>query len=139
MGRGETGRTILVIDGDADVADSVAMLLGYRGYRVEVARSGDAGLAVAIATRPDAILLDLALPGLDGYAVAARLRARGDFDGVPIIAVTGYGMESDRRRSREAGIDHHVLKPCDSVDLLNFLGDPAAAAVPRAVQGSGSS
>ena len=126
MARGETGRTILVIDGDADVADSLAMLLGYWGYRVEVARSGDAGLAVAIATRPDAILLDLALPGLDGYAVAARLRARGDFDGVPIIAVTGYGMESDRRRSREAGIDHDLLKPYDVAELVELLGGPEA-------------
>ena len=95
-------------------ADSLAMLLGMLGYRVDVARSGEAGLAAAIATRPDAILLDIGMPGMDGYEVASRLRARGDFDDVLIIAVTGFGMESDRRRSREAGIDHHLVKPCDS-------------------------
>ena len=64
------------------------------------------------------------MPGLDGYGVASRLRARGDFEDVLIIAVTGFGMESDRRRSREAGIDHHLVKPCDLDDLVKLLGEP---------------
>src|SRR4051812_21418774 len=101
-------RHILIVEDSADSADSadsLAMLLRFRGHRVDVARSGTEGLAVAIATRPDAIVLDIGMPGLSGYEVASRLRATGRFDDVPIIAVTGYGMDSDRRRSAAAGID----------------------------------
>src|SRR4051794_8440854 len=78
---------------------------GLRGHRVAVARSGLEGLIVALATRPEVILLDIGLPDLDGFEVASRLRATGEFDGVLIIAITGYGTESDRRRSSAAGID----------------------------------
>jgi len=126
MVRSGPSRTILIIEDNADAADSLARLLGIYGYQVDVARSGDAGLAAAVATRPDAILLDLGMPGLDGYEVASRLRARGDFEDVLIIAVTGYGRESDRARSVAVGIDHHVLKPCDLGDLVELLGEPAA-------------
>ena len=122
-------RTILVIDDNADAGDSVALLLRCLGHRAVVARSGEAGLAAALATRPDAILLDIGMPGLDGYEVASRLRARGDFEDVLIIAITGFGTESDRRRSREAGFDHHLVKPCDPEKLMVLLGDgPAAGA-----------
>src|SRR3954453_797213 len=92
-------RHILIVEDVDDTADSLAKLLRFRGHRVDVARSGQAGLAAALATRPDAILLDLGMPGPGGYEVAARLRARGDFEDVLIIAVTGYGLESDRDHS----------------------------------------
>src|SRR4051812_6461097 len=113
MVRSGPSRTILIVEDNADAADSLAMLLGLRGYQVDVARTGAEGLAAAIATRPGVILLDIGMPGMDGYEVASRLRARGDFDDVLIIAITGFGTAWDRRRSREAGVDHHLVKPCD--------------------------
>ena len=126
MGQTDSRRTILVIDDDEDTADSLAMLLRLLGHAVVVARSGREGIEAALAAKPDAILLDVGMPGLDGYNVATRLRSGGGFDDVPIIALTGHGMESDRRRSAAAGIDHHLVKPFDVVDLVKLLGDPAA-------------
>src|SRR3954463_6469937 len=93
------GRHILIVEDNDDTADALARLLRWRGHRVAVARSGPEGLELALATRPGAILLDLGLPGMDGYEVATRLRARDDFDDVLIIAVTAHGRESDRLRS----------------------------------------
>jgi CheY-like chemotaxis protein len=96
------------------------------GHRVDVAHSGVAGLATAIATRPDTILLDIGMPVMDGCEVARRLRATGDFDDALMIAISGHGMPSDRRRSAAAGINHHLVKPSDPGDLLKLLGDPPA-------------
>jgi two-component system, sensor histidine kinase len=121
-------KRILVIEDDVDAADTRALLLGLLGHRAVVARSGHAGLAAALATRPAVIVLDLGMPGLGGYEVAARLRARGDFEDVLIIAVTGYGLESDRDHSAAVGIDHHLVKPCISDDLVKLLGDGPTAA-----------
>lgn len=114
-------RRILIVEDDADNADSLAWLLGALGHRVDIARSGHAGLAAAIATRPEVILLDLEMPGMDGYEVARRLRATGDFGEVLIIAITGYGQESDRRRTAAAGIDHHLVKPMFLEELERLL------------------
>jgi CheY-like chemotaxis protein len=83
MGQPDSRRKVLIIEDNDDLADSMAMLLRMQGYRVDVARSGDEGLAAAIAARPDAILLDIGMPKMHGYAVASRLRARGDFDVSP--------------------------------------------------------
>src|SRR4051812_15987955 len=82
MERAGLSRTILVIDDNTDAADLMAKILGKLGHRVDVAHSGGAGLEAAIATRPDAILLDIGMPGLNGFDVATRLRARGGFDDV---------------------------------------------------------
>jgi CheY-like chemotaxis protein len=120
------GRKILVIEDSDDTADSLATLLGLLGYRVDVARSGREGLAAAMSARPDAILLDIGMPAMNGYEVAVRLRAREEFGDVPIVAITGLTEESDRRRSAGAGIDHHLVKPCDVVELMKLLGDHAA-------------
>jgi CheY-like chemotaxis protein len=114
-------RRVLIVEDVADVADSLAILLGLWGYRVDVARSGHEGLAAAIATKPDTILLDIRMPGMDGCEVASRLRATRDFDDVPIIAITGYGMESDRRRTAAAGINHHLVKPVTAEELKQLL------------------
>jgi two-component system CheB/CheR fusion protein len=120
MGHVGPSRMILVIDDNDDVADSMALFLRMLGLRVDVARSGVAGLEVALASKPEVIILDLGMPGLDGYAVAVRLRATGGFEDVLIIAVTGLGREGDRMRSAAAGIDHHLLKP-DAVEEIAGL------------------
>jgi CheY-like chemotaxis protein len=114
-------RHVLLVEDLNDAADSLAMLLRLLGHRVDVARSGTEGLAMALATRPEVVLLDLGLPQMSGYEVASRLRTTGGFEDVLIIAITGYGMVSDRERSAAAGIDHHLLKPASLEDLERLL------------------
>ena len=121
MERTHPGRQILIVEDEPDTADSLALLLRRRGHRVEVARTGSEGLQVALATRPEIIILDIGLPGMDGYDVAARLRASGGLDEVVIIAYTGYVTGSDRARSVAAGIDYHFAKPTGLRDILALL------------------
>jgi PAS domain S-box-containing protein len=104
---------LLVVDDNRDAADSLAMLLKIAGSEVEVARDGPAALEAARRWRPDVAFLDLGMPGMDGYEVARRLRADPSLAGTVLIAVSGWGQEGDRRRSREAGIDHHLIKPVE--------------------------
>jgi two-component system CheB/CheR fusion protein len=106
-------RRVLVVDDNQDASDSLALLLRIDGHEVETAADGLAALAAAERFRPDVILLDLGLPGIDGYEVARRLRERPDFDGTRIVAVSGYGQPEDRERSRAAGIEEHLLKPVE--------------------------
>jgi CheY-like chemotaxis protein len=121
------GPPILVVDDNRDAADSLALLVQLWGFRPVVAYDGRAAAeAVAADGRPPvAALIDLGLPGLDGYEVARRLRADPRCAGAVLIAVTGYGRPEDRQRSREAGFDHHVLKPCDPQELRQLLPAPA--------------
>jgi PAS domain S-box-containing protein len=109
---------VLVVDDNEDAALSIAILLGLWGHEVKTAFDGNAALAVAAGFAPEVVLLDLGLPGLDGYEVARRLRA-GGLRGL-LVAVTGYGREEDRARSRDAGFDRHLLKPVD-LDALRAI------------------
>src|SRR5262249_36622146 len=104
---------VLVVDDNRDMADSAAILLRASGHDVRVAYSGKAALEAARAHRPDAVLLDLGLPEIDGYEVARRLRQDPQLKNARLIAVSGYGQETDRQRSREAGFDAHLVKPVD--------------------------
>jgi signal transduction histidine kinase len=104
---------VLVVDDNPDIADLTAVALGASGYAVTVARDGLSAIAVAASVHPDAVVLDLGLPVLDGYEVARRLRADPAHAGVLLIAVSGYGQAGDRLRSSEAGVDHHFVKPVD--------------------------
>jgi PAS domain S-box-containing protein len=113
-------RRILVVDDNRDAADSLAMLLSFLGAEVETANDGPGAIAAFERVRPAAVLLDLGMPGMDGYEVARSLRAAGA-DGVPIIALTGWGQDEDRRRAREAGFDHHLIKPADMGALQALL------------------
>jgi CheY-like chemotaxis protein len=117
---------ILVVDGDRDTVETTACLLRTFGHDVPTARDGSRALEIARRQRPDYVLLDLALPGMDGYQVASRLRQELTEPTV-FIAITGYGQEEDRCRSREAGIDHHLLKPVDLDTLLSLLSPSRAA------------
>src|SRR6516225_6772801 len=112
----------LVVEDYADAAASMAVFLRHHGHEVEVARDGLSALRIAEDNPPDLALLDISLPGgLDGCEVARRLQQRAGGRKPFLIAVTGYGQEADRRRSREAGILLHLLKPVDPEDLENLL------------------
>jgi signal transduction histidine kinase/DNA-binding response OmpR family regulator len=113
-------RRLLVVDDNQDAADSLALLLGTAGHEVRVYTDGPAALAAADNFRPDMVLLDIGLPGMSGYEVAQRLRSRPGHEGVLLVALTGYGQDEDVRRSREAGFDHHLVKPAD-FEVLNKL------------------
>jgi len=114
-------RRILVVDDNADAAASLALLLKFSGHEVHVAHEGEAALRLAETLRPDAVLLDVGMPGLDGYEVARRLRSGPGTKDLVIIAVTGYGAEADRRRARAAGFDHHLTKPIDLGSVADLI------------------
>lgn len=114
-------RRILVVDDNEDAAEMLALVLRKRGYTVVLAFDGEQALAMAQAHRPEVVLLDIGLPGIDGYEVARRLRARPTPERPVLVAVTGYGQPADRQRSREAGFDHHLVKPVAMEKLLPLL------------------
>jgi PAS domain S-box-containing protein len=111
---------ILVVDDNIDAVRSLAMVLEAFGHAVHTAHDGPAALEAAASFRPEAILLDIGLPRMDGYEVARRLRQAGQ-DKALLVALTGYGQEEDRRRSREAGFDLHLVKPVDPQELEEIL------------------
>ena len=115
-----TGR-VLVVDDNRDGADSLALVLRAHGYTVRTAYTGEEALAIAGGFQPGAILLDLGMPGLDGYATARRLRAAPASPSPFLVAVTGWGQDRDRRLTTEAGFDAHLVKPVDVDDLTALL------------------
>jgi PAS domain S-box-containing protein len=120
-------RRVLVVDDNVDAVDSIAKVLQLFGHEVASAHDGPSALARAADFRPEVIVLDIGLPGMDGYEVARRLRALPAFRHTPIVAATGYGQEDDRIRSRQAGFDHHLTKPVDPEQLRSII---AASAQP---------
>jgi CheY-like chemotaxis protein len=111
---------VLVVDDNEDAATLLAETLETFGYAAHVAYDGARALTLANATRFDAALVDIGLPVIDGYDVARQLRQLPGWQDARLIAVTGYGQESDRQRSVEAGFDHHLVKPID-LELLEKL------------------
>ena len=118
----ESGLNVLVVDDNRDTAILCASIFQNAGHDAVVAYDGESGLTLAIEKIFDVILLDIGLPGLDGYEVARRIRA-ASLDATLIVAVTGYGQERDRDMSREAGIDAHCLKPLQYEELVPILAD----------------
>jgi CheY-like chemotaxis protein len=116
-----TGRRLLVVDDNKDAASSLAILLRLRGHEVRVVHDGAAALDTVDSYRPNMIFLDIGMPGMDGYEVARRLRQRPGLDSVVLAALTGWGQLADRQRSKDAGIDHHLVKPVDSQALEDVL------------------
>ncbi|MGH8850281.1 MAG: response regulator [Casimicrobiaceae bacterium] len=112
---------VLIVDDNRDATDSMAMLLTMEGYDVKVAYDGPQALAAVQAARPDVVLLDIGLPGMDGFQVARQLRAEADNRGIVIVAVSGYGQEEHRLRSSEAGCDHHLVKPIEPAVVSELL------------------
>lgn len=118
------GRSVLIVDDNADYADSLGALLELEGYRVHVLYDGRAALDWAGEYKPDVVVLDIGMPGLDGYEVARRMRNELGLADACLVAISGYGAEEDRRCSREAGFDHHLVKPVDAGVLQGILGAP---------------
>ena len=118
---------ILVADDNPDSADAIAMLLEMGGDEVRVAYDGVAVLTAAESLRPDVLLLDIGMPGMDGHEVARRLRAVPATKDSLLVAISGWGTADDRAQSKAAGFDHHLVKPFDIGALEKLLNDHRAA------------
>ncbi len=112
---------VLIVDDNLDTADSIGMLLKRSGHEVTVTYSAEKALEVAAEFQPDVVLLDIGLPEMDGYEVARRLRRDSRLKGVKLIALTGYGQDSDLQRSKEAGFDYHLVKPVGLDEIEELL------------------
>jgi CheY-like chemotaxis protein len=119
---------VLIVEDNTDAAESITMLLELLGHRVRAAHDGPAGIAEASSDPPDLMLVDIGLPGMDGYEVARRIRLDPSLADVVLIALTGYGRDDDRRRAVAAGFDHHLVKPVDP----DALAELVARLVPEA-------
>jgi CheY-like chemotaxis protein len=115
------GHHILVADDNEDAANSLSALLRIIGHDVRVAYDGAEAVELAATFRPDVILLDIGMPGLNGFEAARDIRARPWGKNVMLIAVTGYGQKADKRRSREVGFNHHIVKPINFTALEKLL------------------
>jgi CheY-like chemotaxis protein len=115
------GKRLLVVDDNRDAAESLAGLLGLLGADVQVVFSGEEALPAMRAHRPLAVLLDIGMPGMNGHEVARSIRTDPAFKDVMLIALTGWGQESDRLQSQAAGFDHHLIKPADMMVLQSLL------------------
>ena len=114
-------RRVLIADDNIDAATSLSLVLQMMGNEVRVAHDGLDALAVAEAFRPDAVLLDIGMPAMNGYEVCRKLRERPATKDVMIVALTGWGQEDDRKRSREFGFDQHLVKPVEPRMLEDVL------------------
>ena len=116
---------VLVVDDNVDTVLSFSMLLRASGHEVQTAHDGLAAVQAAINYRPDIVLLDIGLPGLNGYEVAKQIRQHPDLKHVVLVALTGYGQDSDRHASGQAGFTHHLVKPARFEELQKILATVA--------------
>ncbi len=116
-----SGYRVLVVDDNQDAANSLAMLLKMQGHEVRVAFSGMAAVEMTKTYTPDVVFMDIGMPGIDGYEAARRIRQQPGFGKVVMAALTGWGQQEDRRRTAEAGFDHHLVKPLDPTRLESFF------------------
>ena len=113
-------RVVLVEDND-DIREIMQELLAVWGHEVEVASDGVAGAELILKLRPDVALIDIGLPHLDGYGVASRVRSQLERGTIKLVAMTGFGQDSDRKRAKDAGFDAHLVKPPDVGALQRIL------------------
>jgi len=116
-----SAQRILVVDDNEDAANTLAMILKMEGHEVDTAYSGTEALARIAEFEPAVVLLDIGLPGIDGFETARLIRARTRGRKIRLVAITGYGQEADRARTRDAGFTHHLVKPVDFADLKRVL------------------
>jgi signal transduction histidine kinase/DNA-binding response OmpR family regulator len=127
--RDHARRRILIVDDHPDLIGTLARFLRLSGHEVRTAPNGPIALEELALYRPDVVLLDIGLPGMDGYEVAQSIRKQPGMETTVLVALTGYGQDEDRRRSREAGFDHHLIKPVDLDALLAIVSVPVNLAV----------
>jgi CheY-like chemotaxis protein len=114
-------RRVLVADDNADSALSLAMILKFMGHETQTAHDGLTALELAETFRPEVAILDLGMPRLNGYELCHRIRQQPWGKSMLLVALTGWGQEDDRRRTQEAGFDHHIVKPIDTATLQRLL------------------
>jgi two-component system CheB/CheR fusion protein len=114
-------RNILIADDNQDALESLALMLRLEGHEVHCASDGEEALALAGLRRPEIVVLDVGMPKLDGCEVARRIRAESWGRSAVLVALTGWGQDADRRRSREAGFDMHLVKPVDPATICDML------------------
>ena len=119
-------RRVLVVDDNVDAADSVAEAIRESGDDVAVVHDGTSALAEAHAFCPSVVVLDLDLPGIDGYEVARRLRAEDSLHALRLVALTGYGQQADKKRADDAGFDAYLVKPASFEELDAAMGPPTS-------------
>lgn len=117
-------RRVLLIDDNEDAAESLAMMLRIEGHEVRTGFSATEAIALSLSWRPDVVLLDIGLPGMDGYEVARRLRAEPAVAPLRLVALTGYGQPEDIERSARSGFDAHLVKPVGLEALADAIGRP---------------
>jgi PAS domain S-box-containing protein len=127
--RAQVRRRILVVDDNRDSADSLAMMLKLLGHEVATAHDGLQAVEMVGAFQPEVALLDLGMPKLNGFGAARRIRDKWGDNGLVLIALTGWGQEEDKRRSKEAGFNHHLVKPVDPATLEKLLAELAPETV----------
>jgi len=113
------------VDDNRDGAQSLGVLLKLLGAEVQVVHEGPAALEIIPSYAPTVVLLDIGMPGMDGYEVARRIRQQSTGRDLMLIALTGWGQEADRRRASQAGFDYHLLKPADITALKSLLTSPS--------------
>lgn len=121
-----TSRKVLVVDDNVDAAATLAAVLDMLGHQTHMEHSGVPVLASALAFMPDIVLLDIGLPGMNGYEVARQLRSEPRLDACVLVALTGWGSDADRQRAQQAGFDHHLTKPVDFKELESLLSTASA-------------
>ena len=136
------GMTVVVVEDNADSLEMLCSMLKLAGATCHSAGDGRSALALVDKVSPDVVILDVGLPHLDGLEVARRIRSNPRHAGVRLIALTGYGLASDRQATAKAGFDHHLVKPVQPADLFKAISDasnshplparPARSAAPRA-------
>ena len=114
-------KRILVVDDNVDAADTLEALLGMDGFDVTTAYDGLAAVAAAKAHQPDVIVMDIGMPGMDGYDAARMIRQEPGAEKIVLIALTGWGQITDKNRASLAGFDHHLVKPVDYETLTKCL------------------
>ncbi len=119
---------VLIVDDNADAADTLAALLVLSGHETSVAYEGASALEHAERMRPHVVVLDLGMPGMSGYEVARHLRRCPWGSALKLIALTGWGQARDRRMTREAGFDEHLVKPADPDELIHVVERLAGSA-----------
>jgi CheY-like chemotaxis protein len=121
---------VLIADDNVDFASTLATLLEGHGISTQVVHDGHAAVAAVRARQPELAVLDIGMPGLNGYAVARRLKSDPATAGVRLVAVTGWGQPADRQAAADAGFDHHLVKPVSSEAIVALLGTPGASPEP---------